>query len=328
MPPRCRTASGHERRVGVELELNGMDLGRLTRLVASTLGGIQGSAMAVEETGRYERRITGDAAGDWTVEIDFRLLKELGRETRRADSLLGGIETTAENLLAQSSTPMVPLEVISPPLPLGRLQEVQTLIEALRDGGALGTSGKFVYAFGMQFNPEVPDEEPATLRDYLRAFLCLYDWLDERAEINFTRRLTNYIDPFPKQYIMKLMPARDSVSLASLIDDYLHDNPTRNRALDMLPVFSHLDETRVRSRCRDQLIKARPTFHYRLPNSEIDEPGWGMHHAWNDWVEVERLAEDKTRLNDCCHAYLKYLGNPFHLPGSWLRQLRKHWLQG
>jgi len=317
--------------VGVELEMNGMDLGRLSLLVADTLGRIQGSPLQVQEIGRYEHCITGDAAGDWKVEIDFNLLKELGRETRRADSLLGGLENTAESLLAQSSTTMVPLEVISPPLPLSRLQEVQTLIEALRAGGALGTSGRLVYAFGMQFNPEVPDEHPQTLRDYLRAFLCLYDWLDERAEINFTRRLTSYIDPFPKQYIMKLMPARDcandSVSLGRLIDDYLYDNPTRNRALDMLPLFSYLDEERVQARCKDELIKARPTFHYRLPNSEIDEPGWGMHHAWNDWVEVERLAEDKTRLDKCCHAYLKHLRNPFHFPGSWLRQLHKQWLQ-
>jgi len=321
MPPRLHTASGDERRIGVELEMNGMDLDRLARLAAREL------RLELENISRYERKLTGDPAGDWTVEVDFDLLKKLGRETRLEGSLLRELEGTAEEFLARSASQLVPLEIISPPLPLSRLHEVESLIRGLRKGGALGTSGKLLYAFGMQFNPEVPDMEAKTICDYLRAFHCLYDWLDERAEINFTRRLTSYIDPFPRQYIMKMLSGNYQPSLTELIDDYLKDNPTRNRALDMLPLFSHLDETRVRRHCDDVLIKPRPTFHYRLPNCEVDEPGWGLKRAWNDWVAVETLAEDKTRLQNCCDAYMIHLHSPFHLPGSWLRQIKLRWLE-
>ena len=65
------------------------------------------------------------------------------------------------------------------------------------------------------------------------------------------------------------------------IDDYLVENASRNRALDMLPVFAYLDEARIRAAVSDGLIKARPTLHYRLPNCEIEQPGWDLHPAWN-----------------------------------------------
>lgn len=320
MPPRLYTTSGEERRVGVELEMSGLDLDRLAHLVARVLG------LQLEHSSRYERRITGDSAGDWRVELDFNLLKQLGRETRVDHTLLGDLETAAEEVLARGASQLVPIEIISPPLPLTRLHELETLIQALRTGGALGTSGKLRYAFGMHFNPDVPDRDSSSICDYLRAFHCLYDWLEDRAAINFTRRLTSYIDPFPRHYVTRMMAWSYRPALDVLIDDYLRDNPTRNRAMDMLPLFTFLDETRVRRVCDDVLIKSRPTFHYRLPNCEIDQPGWGLQQAWNDWVQVERLAEDKARLQRCCDAYLEHLHSTFHLPGAWLRQINLHWL--
>lgn len=40
------------------------------------------------------------------------------------------------------------------------------------------------------------------------------------------------------------------------------------------------------------LVKARPAYHYRLPNCLIDEPDWRLAREWNTWVAVERLAAD------------------------------------
>lgn len=324
LPPRRNTVDGKERRVGIELEMNGISLDQLASVVADTLG--LEADREEDSSGRYERILKGDPAGDWVIELDFNFLKEMGREPQNAATLMDELEETAETLLARTAASLVPLEVVSPPLPMSRMNEVQDLIGALREAGALGTAGKFVYAFGMQFNPEVPDSKPETLRDYLRAFLCLYDWLDARAEINLTRRLTSYIDPFPRSYLMKVLASRYTPDLDTLIDDYLFDNATRNRALDMLPLFSWLDEDRVKRHVQDVLIKARPTFHYRLPNCEIDDPQWGLHQSWNDWLEVEKLAADSERLTAICAAYQTHLSDAFHLPGAWLRQLEKKWL--
>ena len=179
----------------------------------------------------------------------------------------------------------------------------------------------------MQFNPELPSLEPRLITACLKAFLCLYDWLYVRADIDLTRRVTSYVDPFPANYVKKVIAADYWPDLATLIDDYLADNPTRNRALDMLPLFMFLDEDRVRAGADDALIKARPTFHYRLPDCEIDKPDWGLYVSWNDWVEVECLAADETRLQRCCAAYLQHLNSPLkRLFSNWANTVENRWL--
>jgi Putative amidoligase enzyme len=60
-----------------------------------------------------------------------------------------------------------------------------------------------------------------------------------------------------------------------LFEHYLEHNPTRNRPLDLLPLFVHLHGPGLLKRVEDApLVKPRPTFHYRLPNCELTNPGW------------------------------------------------------
>lgn len=86
--------------------------------------------------------------------------------------------------------------------------------------------------------------------------------------------------------------------IARLIDDYLRLTPTRNRPLDLLPLFAHIDEDRVMSApVETRLVNPRPAFHYRLPDCRIDDPGWSLALAWDHWVAIERLAADSVRLD-------------------------------
>jgi hypothetical protein len=165
-----------------------------------------------------------------------------------------------------------------------------------------------------------------TVTRYLKAFLCLFDWLRTRARVDLLRRLTVYIDPFPLDYVRRVIDVAYSPTVDELIDDYLQDNATRNRALDLLPLFAHLDADRVRRRVDDPRIKSRPTLHYRLPNCEIDEPGWGVRHTWRDWLQVEHLAADPARLDQVCAHYGDFLGRPLtRLVDDW-GELVKPWL--
>ncbi|HDZ57894.1 MAG TPA: alpha-L-fucosidase [Pseudomonas xinjiangensis] len=321
LPPWQYNAEGKIRRVGVELEMNGLDINRLADVAAQFLD------CEVEKTSRYERTLRGDPAGDWVVELDFRLLKELGRETRAKNDLGDELMTSAEELLKWVADSLVPLELVSPPLPMDRLGDVNGLIVKLREAGAKGTADRMTNAFGMQFNPEVPNQQSETIAAYLKAFFCLYDWIHARANINMTRRLTSYIDPFPSSYVRYMVNAAYWPDMPTLINDYLKANPTRNRALDMLPLFKHLDPQRVAATTGDKLIKSRPTFHYRLPDCRIDQPGWGLDVAWADWLEVERLAADPQRLEACCRAYCAHLDHTLgRLLGSWEDETRKNWL--
>jgi hypothetical protein len=307
--------------VGVELELIGVDIDALSREVAREVGG------AVERASRYEHLVHGDRHGDWKIELDFLYLKEKGRESREEAGLLPDLDATAERLLRAGAEQIVPYEVVSPPLPVTELPRLGPLVERLRRAGARGTTDGVLYAFGMQLNPEMPATDAATLLRYLQAFLCLFDWLKERARVDLTRRLTAYVAPFPKPYVRAVVDPGYGPDLPALIDDYLAANPTRNRPLDLLPLLLHLDPERVRRVVDDPLVKPRPALHYRLPNCEIDRPGWGVHVAWNDWLQVERLAAEPERLSSLCALYAGYLDKPLGgLLEDWAKRLES-WIE-
>ncbi|WP_231892467.1 amidoligase family protein [Woeseia oceani] len=304
LPAAMHTASGKPRRIGVELEMIGLSVSEVSRMVASHLNG------KVREDTPYEHFITGDDAGEWGVELDYAYLKELGREQPADVEMLAVLNEVAEGVLRAGAEAIVPVEIVSPPLPIQRLADIQALIARLRSAGAKGSGAGVTYAFGMQFNPELPDLEAATISGYLKAFFCLYDWLAARSKVDLTRRLTGFSAAFPESYVRKVVDPEYWPDQAQLIDDYLSDNPSRNRALDMLPLFMHLDEKRLRAVVDDPRVKPRPTLHYRLPNCEIHRKDWGIHLAWGDWLVVESLAADRDRLNNLCSAYAAWLDKP------------------
>ncbi|RUO27962.1 amidoligase family protein [Aliidiomarina sanyensis] len=298
--PQPKTADDEERRVGVEIELGDLSLDQVTEIVSAFLKSL-GVETDISQKGRYERSVSGDDAGDWVIEFDYSYLKKLGREEHQEEW-----QKSAEKGLAWIAESVVPVEIVSPPLPLSRLEEVETLIEQLREAGAKGSSNSLAYAFGMQLNPEVPNTDATTLRNYLQAFLCAYEWLLKRIDPDISRRVSSYIDPFPKKYLEKVLHPDYDPSLEDLMTDYLRDNPTRNRALDMLPLFRHLDEKRLLKYVEDvSLVKARPTFHYRLPGCEIHRSDWGLYSVWNDWAAIEHLAESEDKRLACLERYQK-----------------------
>lgn len=307
---------GNRRRIGVEIEMSGLSVDELAQIVAQYFN------LRVEAEGRYERLLKGDASGDWKVELDFDLLKRWGRQQRLGTGLMDELDASLEQTLKTLSEQLVPLELVSPPISMDRLDEVEALVNQLREAGAKGTSDRWRNAFGMQFNPEMPSLDPQTIVRFLKAFLCLYDWLETRADINFARKIARYVDPFPRAYVLKVIDPDYWPSQDQLIDDYLEHNPTRNRALDMLPLFRFVDENRVLSFVDGDLIQSRPTLHYRLPDSEIDRPDWGIYQAWNDWLEVEKLVADDARLKHICKTYQTFLAHPLErFMSNWDEQL-------
>ncbi|HEY7775397.1 MAG TPA: amidoligase family protein, partial [Kineobactrum sp.] len=160
-PPWHHNETGEARRVGIEIEMTGLDLDQLTRLVARQLNG------TIAPKGRYERQITDQQGADWLVELDFHLLKEMGREERPSGELSSELGNSAEEALAWVAEGLVPFELVSPPLPLHRLPDVENLIHILHEAGAKGSSDSLVNAFGMQLNPEIPNAGPETLASFI-----------------------------------------------------------------------------------------------------------------------------------------------------------------
>lgn len=304
MPPILKNAAGVLRRVGFEFEYAGLDVAASAEVVRRIFNGTADTARPPS----IQQSLKTDL-GDFTIEIDSSLVKN-----RRYEVALRafGISpekwntTPLEKLLVGVLSVWVPYEISTPPIPLDQLSRLDDLRAALYEEGAKGTRASIRYAFGMHINPELPDESPESIRNHLRAFLLLLPWLRIRVDVDVTRQVMPFINPFPSQYTRKLLADRAPIDADRLIDDYLAYNPTRNRPLDLLPVLAHLDYDRVLAKVEDpHLIKPRPAYHYRLPNCLIDEPNWTIAREWNTWVAVEQLAADADRLAAMTVDYLE-----------------------
>ena len=302
LPPLECTEDGGLRRIGVELEFAGLELAEAARLVAATFDG------AVERVSDYEHKVHTDELGAFNVELDFEYLKARGRsESPETESLVADIDQIAVDAVASVARHIVPVEVVTPPIPLDRLAEVDELVAALRLAGVRGTGHSPIYAFGLHLNPEMPALDAGTLLAYTQSYLCLHDWLVERESVDLSRRITPYINAFPSEYIALTLEPAYAPDAQQFTDDYLAWNADRNRALDLLPLLAHLDEDRVRRAIDDPRIKSRPALHYRLPNCEIDVDDWGVRSAWRNWLVVEHYAADAPERKALCAAYLAHL---------------------
>lgn len=325
LPDRCRmpevrqTTEGNERKVGVEIELSGLPYASLVSHTARLLGGDP------EATSRYVTRIeTGD--GPFLVELDADPIKQLNLDDQRLPQSIRDLSGHAMTMIDSAAEKVVPLEIVSPPLPLPRLDTIETLVESLRSAGARGSREAIYFAFGLQLNPELPDLEANTILRYLQAFSALYDWLRSRHQIDLSRKFTTYIEPWSSRYVQILMAEDYAPDLPTLMADYLEHNPTRNRALDLLPLFAHLDNALLETYVLDPRINGRPTLHYRLPDCDIDNPVWHFSSVWNDWVVVDNLAnnpEDLEALRRHYHDARKF--NFHNLTHSW-RESTAQWL--
>lgn len=304
LPPISLKASGEMRRVGVELEFAGLSIEAIVRLIREQFGG------TVIINSAYENTVTDTCLGDFKVELDFQYLKRKGRYRQDPEDPFARLDEWYELIVRMAAEQIVPFEVVSPPVPMDRLGELDLLIPPLRESGAQGTDSRTLNAFGLHFNPELPSLDQDTIVSYLKAFLCLYDWLVYHSKIDLARSMTGYISPFPADYIRQVVDLDYHPDQDALIDDYLIANPTRNRALDMLPLFSYLDKTRTLSIVDDDRVHSRPTLHYRLPNCRIDKPGWSIDADWHNWLMVERLACNPECLDVICLAYMQFLDRP------------------
>lgn len=295
-PPSIFNADGRERTVGVEIEFGSLGAEEAALVVQNVFGGrlveLNPNAYEVDET----------QVGDFAVKLDTRF----AGYSDKSGGFLNEVKAELAKFFGAAASLVVPFEVVAPPVAIGRLPDMERLLSELRKAGASGTEANVFYAFGLQLNPEVPRLEARAVTAIVKAFALLSPWLWRVIEPDAMRRLLSFAEPYPPGYVRKLAAEDYWPDMPTLIDDYLAWNPTRNRDLDLLPLFAFVDETRVRRALPDEKINPRPTFHYRLPDMRLGDPKWGVACEWNRWVKVERLAADEARLADLCRAYLAH----------------------
>lgn len=278
LPSITRNYRGDLRRVGFELEFTGLDLAQTTRIVETALNGtlIRESAAACV--------VNVEELGEFTVEVDWDFLKR--RAARQETNQTGDWI----DLLSQAATLLVPMEVVCPPIDVLSLHRLDPLVSALQRAGARGTRDSVIAAYGVHINTEIPKMDAAVVFAYLRAFSLLQWWLVAAHQVDMARRISPYVDLYSETYLQGLF-SRSSPDLIQIAADYLDHNASRNRALDLLPLLSCVDSDMVQNMASDPKIKARPAFHYRLPNCQVDQSGWSLARPWNLWWVVEELAQ-------------------------------------
>ncbi len=288
-PPAQENADGRLRTVGVELEFGVLSARQAATALAEGLEGV------VAEEDAHALKVQGTPLGALMVEIDMRH----AHPQRHRGTRWGWLSAGWAAWLGTAAQYFAPRELVTAPIPISRLALVDQAVEVLRRAGAREAGP---ISFTLHFNPEAPRLDAEGIMAILKAFVLLNDWLRRESQ---PRRLGRFGfgGAFPPNYVRRVVAADYWPDLDTLMGDYLEANPTRDRDLDLLPLFLHLDERRVRARLPLQKISKRPVLHYRLPTARVGEPGWSIAPDWNRWVEVERLAADLPRLEHLATAY-------------------------
>lgn len=302
LPPRLFNDQGKIRSVGVELEFAAISVRESAEKVQSLFGG------SIHEADRHRFHVKETPFGDFTCELDTWLAHRESGHSPPSGPLSAAWEdfqTQLHGVLGDISAYVLPCEIVCPPIPLTELAQLDRIVDALNEAGVEGTRASPLYAFGAQLNPEIAELSAQWIASVLKAYLLTSEWLRSVMAIDLTRRLTAFTDPFSVDYTAAVVDPNYWPDMDRLIEDYLVANATRNRELDMLPLFTWLNEDQVRRVITDPRVKARPTFHYRLPNANLGELGWNVTLEWNRWSVVERLAEQRQVLNEMGAAYIK-----------------------
>ncbi|MFP4168741.1 MAG: amidoligase family protein [Desulfonatronovibrionaceae bacterium] len=328
LPPSPKKPDGKWRRVGFELEFAGLGPLKAARIITELYGG------RIEEESVFVLSIADTAFGDFRIEIDASLLKE-----KRYENFLHSVgvdigrwdkKRSLEEFILKFAQEFVPCEIVAPPIPLNRIPEMDRLRAELYRARARGTRESIFYAFGLHLNIEPVELTRDSILSVLRAFILVEPAIRSKSKTDVVRMLTPYIDNYPADYMRMVVDADyDPPLLSDLARDYMLYNPSRNRSLDMMPLFAYLEPEMLSGfDTRDKLVKPRPAYHYRLPNSSVSEPDWSLLYDWNIWVRVEELAADSELLAEFSREFIRLAGFPHNIFNNWRKRILAWLAQG
>lgn len=308
------------RHVGVEIEYSNLSLEKSIELARELFGG------EIQKNSKYEWQLTQSKYGDFNFELDAQLLQKIQKEGlfEKLQHYIGDVSHDIDTLLDKTSKRFVPFEVATPPVPISNLFEIDKLAESFCLQGAFGTTHSLHYAFGVHFNIEPASLESIDVLKTFKAFLILQKWIEVQSEVDIARKISPYINDFPKEYLKKVIDKEYQPNQEPFIEEYIAFNPTRNRILDMLPLMTFWDEKRVRKHLPKEKINARPTFHYRLANSKVNILRWSLTQEFLPWVVVELLVANPKKFEIMSEEFLTYLEAPIFNTHEWIEQCHFH----
>jgi hypothetical protein len=272
---------GDTRRVGVEVEFGGLSARHAAEIVQYHQGG------TIEELDAHRFVVNDTRIGKVRLELDSKYV--------HSPDNASDLERKLRRFAGEVSGPVVPTELVTDPLPIAYLAEVDRLVVHLGEAGALGTQQPHL-ACGLHLNVEWQDLDVRSILNVLRAYLLMAPMLRKLIDLDTTRTLLPFIGRFPRTYQAKVLDPDYDPDMQAFIKDYCKANSSKNRELDLLPLLASIDAKAVEQALGHEQPAVRPTFHYRLPNARIGDPEWSVVRDWNRWLAVESLAADDRRL--------------------------------
>ncbi|WP_370282267.1 amidoligase family protein [Pseudooceanicola sp.] len=283
--PVAVNAEGDARRTGVEVEFAGLGEGDAAHLLAEALKG------RARRTDSHDWLVEDSAIGDIEVYLDAAWRKSEHAALREAGLRLG--------------RDIIPVELVTEPLDRDGLTQLASACDVLRDAGAEGSGRGMLYGFGVHLNVEIAGEDAAGITRPLLAYALIEDWLRKAMPIDRSRRVLPWTAPYPTSGVKALAKAGPEAAPREVMEIYLKRMADRNHGLDMLPLFAFLDSAAVeKATGQAKALKARPAFHFRLPDCRIDEPDWSLSTEWDRWCLVERVAVDRGLLDRLADGWL------------------------
>lgn len=282
------------RKVGIEIEFAGIDTTTAAEAISSSIGG------TLKHHSPHLIDIKDSKLGNLRVELDTQYVHP--KSDDEPEFLKDG-----RNFLGSAVTSLVPQELVTDPIPMDQLHVLDQVTSALSKAGATGTQDSILYAFGVHFNPEIATDEIDYLLAIMRTLVLFNAEIYDALSPDLTRRTMGWAQAYTPQYETQIMNPDYKPDQATLIKDYISLNKGRNHHLDMLPVFAFLDEKLVTSLLSDELVSARPAFHFRLPDSRIGDPDWMLCNDWNLWVSIENRS-DQLAQSDLEQWYMENSG--------------------
>lgn len=290
--PKPENSKGKPRRTGVEIEFAGLTEERIARIAADAL---DGKAERVEGN---DWKVSGTKIGDLQIYLDIFLRKEADNALKEFGLRIG--------------REVIPVEIVTDPLPREGLLQLSDFIELLRSEGAEGTGCSPLYGFGLHLNIEIASDEAEDIVRPLLAFALIEEWMRSTWPIEMTRELLPFTAPYPRKLIADLVTLGPDATLERAIATYRKHTLSRNHGLDMLPIFCELRPDLIDPKeGKGGTVSPRPAFHFRLPDCRIDDPNWSLDSEWRRWWLVEKIAADRELLDRLSHEWRAAKGG-FH----------------
>jgi hypothetical protein len=185
----------------------------------------------------------------------------------------------------------------------------------------MGSRSGVLLGFGVHVNPEVVAPDHRFTLDTITAYAMLEPWLRDKEKVDTTRRVMPFIGAWPKGLISDLAHTEFDM-LADLMRMAANHIESRNLSLDLLPLFKHAEPDLFADLfdIHDK-TSARPTFHFRLPDSRIDETDWSLRQPWQLWRQVEQVAANDTLLAALKDAWKTHDAAWFERKSVWVQTI-------